>query len=232
MPTLGHVHVCLSTCMHTTGEFLLVVRWRGARLARFPRRHAAMARPPAEEGRESEASAFARSMRLRFSPPRMVDAHGDIRQDYFRPTRVRVWNVADVHVQLQREDAKLTDAWETTQVVVVETKAWGSQERALLYDGIAKHGVGAWKDIRKECLQRWDETTLRNKTAKLVGCQNLQRYHGWKASKEEIKREHEKNRALGEKLGCWKNGYLVEDDRKSVASALAMEKKDEMPPTP
>mmetsp|Transcript_8112 Transcript_8112/g.50195 ORF Transcript_8112/g.50195 Transcript_8112/m.50195 type:complete len:164 (+) Transcript_8112:110-601(+) len=163
-----------------------------------------MARPPSEETWDSEASAFARSMRLRFSPSRMVDGHGDIRQEYFRPTKV----------------------------VVVETKAWGSQERALLYEGIAKHGVGAWKDIRKEHLHRWDEATIRIKTAKLVGCQNLQRYLGWKGSKEEIKREHEKNRTMGEKLGCWKNGYLVENDRKSVASALAMEKKEETSPGP
>lgn len=68
--------------------------WRG-----FPRRRMAMARPPSEEARESEASAFVRAMRLRFSPPRMVDAHGDIRQEYFRPTKVRGENVADVQVQ-------------------------------------------------------------------------------------------------------------------------------------
>jgi len=137
-----------------------------------------------------------------------------------------------VHVLSKRDEAKLTDKWEASQVVVVETKAWGSQERALLYEGIAKHGVGAWKDIRKEHLHRWDEATIRIKTAKLVGCQNLQRYLGWKGSKEEIKREHEKNRTMGEKLGCWKNGYLVENDRKSVASALAMEKKEETSPGP
>jgi hypothetical protein len=32
--------------------------------------------------------------------------------------------------------------------------------------------------------------------------------------------EHQKNRELGERLGCWKGGVLVEDDAGSVRSAL------------
>ena len=32
--------------------------------------------------------------------------------------------------------------------------------------------------------------------------------------------EFERNRALGERLGCWKGGYLVEDDAGSVRKAL------------
>lgn len=32
--------------------------------------------------------------------------------------------------------------------------------------------------------------------------------------------EHQKNRELGERLGCWKGGVLVEDDAGSVKKAL------------
>lgn len=34
-------------------------------------------------------------------------------------------------------------------------------------------------------------------------------------------REREKHRELGQRLGCWKGGMLVEDDKGSVAAALA-----------
>lgn len=197
----------------------------------------AMADPRTDRRWEDEGAAYARSMRLRFSPPRMVDVDGNIRQDYFRPQKVnrkkRRWTC----------EGRLGEAWTewlmamatargTQQVVVIETKAWGAQERALLYEGIAKHGVGSWKDIRKDFLAKWDEQAIRIKTSKLMGCQNLKRYAGWKGSKEEIKKEHEKNRALGEKLGCWKSGYLVEDDHGSVATALDAEKKQNAPRMP
>ena len=33
-------------------------------------------------------------------------------------------------------------------------------------------------------------------------------------------REFEKNKELGERLGCWKGSYLVEDDAGSVRKAL------------
>ncbi len=32
--------------------------------------------------------------------------------------------------------------------------------------------------------------------------------------------ESERNKALGERLGCWKGSYLVEDDAGSVRKAL------------
>lgn len=33
--------------------------------------------------------------------------------------------------------------------------------------------------------------------------------------------EFAKNKALGESIGCWRGGYLVEDDAGSVRKALA-----------
>lgn len=106
------------------------------------------------------------------------------------------------------------------QVIVLETKAWSPSETELLCTGIEKHGIGSWKDIRREYLNKWDEQSIRIKATKLIGCQNLKRYEGWKGTKEEIRSEKEKNRALGESIGCWKGGCLVEDLQGSVSKAL------------
>ena len=38
--------------------------------------------------------------------------------------------------------------------------------------------------------------------------------------------EFERNKALGERLGCWKGSYLVEDDAGSVRKALQALKND------
>ena len=35
-----------------------------------------------------------------------------------------------------------------------------------------------------------------------------------------VDKEFEKNKKLGERLGCWKGSYLVEDDAGSVRKAL------------
>ena len=42
----------------------------------------------------------------------------------------------------------------------------------------------------------------------------------WKASKDQIDAEFSKNKALGERLGCWKAGMLVDNDDGAVALAL------------
>lgn len=39
-------------------------------------------------------------------------------------------------------------------------------------------------------------------------------------TKAEIDAEYAKNKAIGERTGCWKAGVLVEDDNGSVALAL------------
>jgi len=46
------------------------------------------------------------------------------------------------------------------------------------------------------------------------------RYKDWKASKDQIDAEFSKNKALGERLGCWKAGMLVDNDDGAVALAL------------
>ena len=46
------------------------------------------------------------------------------------------------------------------------------------------------------------------------------RYKNWKASKDEIDAEFSKNKELGERLGCWKAGMLVDNDEGEVALAL------------
>jgi hypothetical protein len=49
--------------------------------------------------------------------------------------------------------------------------------------GIEKHGVGRWREIGEELLPRWDDTTLRLKTTRLLGSQSLARYIGWKGDR-------------------------------------------------
>lgn len=39
-----------------------------------------------------------------------------------------------------------------------------------------------------------------------------------------VDKEFEKNKKLGERLGCWKGSYLVEDDAGSVRKALQGQK--------
>lgn len=101
-----------------------------------------------------------------------------------------------------------------------ETRSWSPTETELLCTGIEKHGIGSWKDIRREYLNKWDEQSIRIKATKLLGCQNLKRYEGWKGTKEDMRFEKEKNRALGESNGCWKCGCLVEDLHENVSKTL------------
>lgn len=61
---------------------------------------------------------------------------------------------------------------------------------------------------------------LRLKTIRLIGRQNLQLYKNWKGSEEDIKREYERNKAIGLKFGCWKNNCLVYDDDGKVLNEL------------
>ena len=41
-----------------------------------------------------------------------------------------------------------------------------------------------------------------------------------KGTKAEFEKEFKKNKELGEKLGCWKAGMLVDNDQGDVAQAL------------
>ncbi len=41
-----------------------------------------------------------------------------------------------------------------------------------------------------------------------------------RARRQAVEAEYAANKALGERLGCWKGGVLVEDDAGSVRAAL------------
>lgn len=83
--------------------------------------------------------------------------------------------------------------------------------------------MGKWREIISEHpeLKRYDEQFMRIKAARLLGTQSLARHVGWKGDRAAVAAEREKHRLLGEKLGCWKAGVLVEDNQGSVAKALA-----------
>ncbi|WIA18127.1 hypothetical protein OEZ85_009605 [Tetradesmus obliquus] len=128
---------------------------------------------------------YAMHMRRLFSPPGMLHPDGSINQEFFRPKKV----------------VTLTD------------KRWGDAEREALYAGLAKHGIGRWRDIGQDMLPGWDDHSIRIKAAKLLGCQNLSWYYGRRFSRVEAQAEFEKNQQLGAVTGCWKNGMLVDDER-------------------
>lgn len=83
--------------------------------------------------------------------------------------------------------------------------------------------MGKWRDIIQDHpeLSRYDDQFVRLKTARLLGTQSLARHMGWKGDAAAVQAEYEKHKKLGEELGCWKGGVLVENDEGSVAAALA-----------
>lgn len=70
---------------------------------------------------------------------------------------------------------------------------------------------------------QWDETALRIKASRLFGSQSLARYAGWKGPRAAVEAEYARNKRIGERIGCWKAGVLVEDDHGTVANALQAE---------
>lgn len=126
-------------------------------------------------------------------------------------------------------------------------RKWGTSEVEALEKGLKKHGVGQWRAIREEFLPSWDEPTLRIKTCRRIGCQDLSRYRNanWKGGKDELDKEYRRraaprdgalgwcdalqpacyasvcacrNKQVGETLKCWKGGMLVENDGGDVAA--------------
>ena len=92
-----------------------------------------------------------------------------------------------------------------------------------LEQGLEAHGVGRWREMSADHpeLQRYTDQYLRLRTARLLGTQSLVRHMGWRGDRAAIDAQHAKHKALGERLGCWKGGMLVEDNHGSVAKALA-----------
>jgi hypothetical protein len=157
------------------------------------------AAPEAEE----DVAAWAARMRRALSPPEMLAPDGAIDQAFFRPARLIV--------QLR------------------EPPRWGDAERDALYAGLERHGVGQWRAMAASlpALERYDEQTLRLKAARLLGTQSLARHVGWRGGRAAVDAERARHKALGERLGCWKAGVLVEDAVGSVAAALAAEAADD-----
>ena len=145
----------------------------------------------------AEKIAWGNSMHLQFSPQGVSLEDGSINQDFFKPKRIII---------------QLTEA-----------KRWGESEKLALLQGIEKHGVGKWREIIQDHadLSRYDDQFIRLKTARLLGTQSLARHMGWKGDAAAVQKEYEFHKRLGEELGCWKGGVLVENDQGSVAQALA-----------
>jgi len=91
-----------------------------------------------------------------------------------------------------------------------------------ILQGLEKHGVGKWREMITDFpeLKRYDEQFMRVKAARMLGTQSLARHVGWKGNRAMVDAEREKHKQLGERLGCWKAGVLVEDAAGSVAKAL------------
>ncbi|GAX81856.1 hypothetical protein CEUSTIGMA_g9284.t1 [Chlamydomonas eustigma] len=135
-----------------------------------------------------ERQAWASQMREKFSPKGMVNMDGTINQEFFRPKHV----------------------------LLVKEKRWGIDETDLLYKGIERFGVGKCQEISMHLLPEWSDQQIRARTSKLMGSQSLARYSNWIGDKQAVQQEHERNKRLAEKLGCWKNGMLVENSEGSV----------------
>ncbi|QDZ24136.1 hypothetical protein A3770_12p66540 [Chloropicon primus] len=135
---------------------------------------------------------WACALRKLLSPPDMLHEDGTIKQVYFRPKKV----------------------------VIHQPRRWGEDEKRKLIEGLALYGVGGWRDIKSKLLPKWDENTLRVKSCRLIGCQNLKRYASWKPTRNQIEEAFKKNKKLGSSLGCWKAGMLVDNDNKDVEKAL------------
>ncbi|KAI8104316.1 hypothetical protein M9434_002874 [Picochlorum sp. BPE23] len=146
---------------------------------------------------EAAKIAWGNEMRRQFSPAGVSLEDGSINQDFFKPKKIII---------------QLTEA-----------KRWGEQEKAALLKGIEKHGVGKWRDIIEDHTElcRYDDQFIRLKTARLLGIQSLARHMGWKGDAAAVEAEYAKHKKIGEALGCWKGGVLVENDAGQVAQALA-----------
>ncbi len=53
-----------------------------------------------------------------------------------------------------------------------------------MLQGLEKYGVGKWREISEEFLPKWDDQSLRIKSARLLGSQSLARYVGWKGAQD------------------------------------------------
>ena len=135
--------------------------------------------------------AWANSIRKIVTRPDAINEDGSLNQQFFKPKKV---------------------------VYAAEKAKWNDDDKENLYKGIEKYGIdpSSWKKIIEEFCPGRDVLFIRIKASRLIGSQGLNRYHGWSGTKEEMIAEYNRNKAIGEATGCWKNGTLVEDDHGSV----------------
>ncbi|CAG8535912.1 10010_t:CDS:2 [Ambispora gerdemannii] len=132
----------------------------------------------------------------------MIHPDGTLNQAYFRPTQGAI---------LSQSNGQ---------------RKWTEKERSLLIQGIAKYGIGHFREISDNLLPGWGAQDLRVKTMRLMGRQNLQLYKDWKGNEDAIRKEYEKNKEIGVKTGMWKAGTLVYDDDGLVVKMIKeLEKK-------
>ena len=48
----------------------------------------------------------------------------------------------------------------------------------------------------------------------------MARHVGWKGDQAAVEQAYAKHKRIGEATGCWKSGYLVENEEGAVAKAL------------
>jgi len=144
--------------------------------------------------------AWANATRLAVTRPDALNEDGSLNQLFFKPKRV---------------------------VYATEKAKWNDQDWENLYKGIEKYGIDptSWKKIIEEFCPGRDVLFIRIKASRAIGSQGLNRYHGWIGTKEEVKAEYERNKAIGLATGCWKGGILVENDHGDAAAAIR--KRDE-----
>ncbi|KAJ1981908.1 hypothetical protein H4R34_001910 [Dimargaris verticillata] len=126
----------------------------------------------------------------------IIHDDGTLNQDYFRPPK---------------------DALRPSQE---QARKWTDQERDLLVQGVEQYGIGHFREISEALLPAWSPNDLRVKSIRLMGRQNLQLYRNWRGNAEAIKREYERNKAIGLRLNAWKGGCLVYDDDGLVLKAI------------
>ena len=116
--------------------------------------------------------AWANATRLAVTRPDALNEDGSLNQLFFKPKRV---------------------------VYATEKAKWNDQDWENLYKGIEKYGIDptSWKKIIEEFCPGRDVLFIRIKASRAIGSQGLNRYHGWIGTKEEVKAEYERNKAIG-----------------------------------
>jgi hypothetical protein len=92
-----------------------------------------------------------------------------------------------------------------------EIRVWRKKEKERLIKAIETHGIDQLDIIAKEFEPLWKHEEIRIKMMRLLGCEDLSLYRGFKGGKREIRAEYLKNRTIGFNADAWKYGALVFD---------------------